>query len=539
MTHIRQVESNAAGGVSVELGEKTLIIGPSAGGKTTIIRAIELALAGGTSDLEGRAWVGDDPRVLALAPPDSPLWAEVALSDGQRARWEKAPGKTATHAAPVSNVLSLGAVREALTGSAERARAFVLSASCGDVTADDVLLRLPAGLHEAYEAIATSQTGSPVDVLQGVQKAAAKRGRDLAREAKGARAVVESMTALGAAPTEAQVAASTAEATALASRLAQKEQQVWDATRRSQLDASIAEHEAAITHWRTALAEIPEPTAEDFAMQARWARATALREVIAGQRQSPQACHLCGAEHADLTERMTAMDAAIDTALTAFAERQEALDKREKIGRKLAEIEAAHAAFVAARGNRADAPTSIEETLDALRFEAGQAEAKRRTLLAAFENHAALAKSRSVAHDTETRADRFKSLDKACKAAIAEIVQTQLKAFAMRVNAYMPARMTFAVESGTRFRIGVVRDGTLHTALSGAEWVAVTTAIGCAVTEKAECAVLLPEERAYDPKMLVRIMRGLAKANAQVVLTSTVRFYGKAPSGWTIIDLNA
>jgi hypothetical protein len=118
-------------------------------------------------------------------------------------------------------------------------------------------------------------------------------------------------------------------------------------------------------------------------------------------------------------------------------------------------------------------------------------------------------------------------------------VQTQLKAFAMRVNAYMPARMTFAVESGTRFRIGVVRDGTLHTALSGAEWVAVTTAIGCAVTEKAECAVLLPEERAYDPKMLVRIMRGLAKANAQVVLTSTVRFYGKAPSGWTIIDLNA
>jgi hypothetical protein len=511
MTHIRQVESNAAGGVSVELGEKTLIIGPSAGGKTTIIRAIELALAGGTSDLEGRAWVGDDPRVLALAPPDSPLWAEVALSDGQRARWEKAPGKTATHAAPVSNVLSLGAVREALTGSAERARAFVLSASCGDVTADDVLLRLPAGLHEAYEAIATSQTGSPVDVLQGVQKAAAKRGRDLAREAKGARAVVESMTALGAAPTEAQVAASTAE------------QQVWDATRRSQLDASIAEHEAAITHWRTALAEIPEPTAEDFAMQARWARATALREVIAGQRQSPQACHLCGAEHADLTERMTAMDAAIDTALTAF----------------LAEIEAAHAAFVAARGNRADAPTSIEETLDALRFEAGQAEAKRRTLLAAFENHAALAKSRSVAHDTETRADRFKSLDKACKAAIAEIVQTQLKAFAMRVNAYMPARMTFAVESGTRFRIGVVRDGTLHTALSGAEWVAVTTAIGCAVTEKAECAVLLPEERAYDPKMLVRIMRGLAKANAQVVLTSTVRFYGKAPSGWTIIDLNA
>jgi hypothetical protein len=54
--------------VDVEIGLKTLIVGPSLSGKTSILNNIEHALCGGCSDVMGREWTTEKGMLLALAP---------------------------------------------------------------------------------------------------------------------------------------------------------------------------------------------------------------------------------------------------------------------------------------------------------------------------------------------------------------------------------------------------------------------------------------------------------------------------------------
>ena len=91
------------------------------------------------------------------------------------------------------------------------------------------------------------------------------------------------------------------------------------------------------------------------------------------------------------------------------------------------------------------------------------------------------------------------------------------------------------------FRMGLMRDGKLHAALSGAEGTSVVTAIAMAVTDSLPDdypAVLIPEDRAWDGKTLASVMRGFSSFDGQVVMASTTRPAGKTPKGWTIIDMD-
>jgi hypothetical protein len=552
MNHVVKIESNIAGGVDLKLGEKTLVIGKSAGGKTTVVRALELALAGGTSDLEGREWVGDDPRLLALMPAEAGhIEAVATLADGETSRFHKIAGKNANPRGGESGakVLALRRVRAELTGSADKARVFVMRAACGKVIEADVLGRLPAGLHEVYLALAGAQKGSAVDVLQAVAGHAGKRGRELTREATGAKAVIESMTAAGGTPTEAQVAEATTAAAQLASRLHSARYAQQSVAKRAPLLQGIQEYEAAIAHWAAELAKIPEAGPADIEMQQKWSKAQSLRTVVEMQQGTgATSCRVCGTQAEGLATYLANMITAIDAALAGFAARQEALELRTKIVAKQNELSSALAGL---KERFAQLPAEAEVGVDlaGLELEATAAEEHRQKLLAAFQSAEKLQKARALGHEASEKADRFKRLAAACKTAISELVTANLELFIKRVNRYMPQGMEFGVVSGTRFRIGLVTykpnpedpddpEVILHTALSGAEWVAITTAIGCVVTENAEVALLIPEERAYDPEMLARIMRGLTKAPAQIVLTSTVKYKGRLPADWTVIELN-
>ena len=91
------------------------------------------------------------------------------------------------------------------------------------------------------------------------------------------------------------------------------------------------------------------------------------------------------------------------------------------------------------------------------------------------------------------------------------------------------------------FRMGFVRDGRLHCALSGAEWATVITAVGMAVASKldaSEPAILVPYDRAWDSRTLSAVMRGFLSFDGQVIIASTVRPMGRPPKGWTIIDMD-
>ena len=64
--YIKKVTGSIKGGVDADLTEKTLIIGSNGAGKSAIVNAVELALVGGASDIEGRAWVQDVKRLKRL-----------------------------------------------------------------------------------------------------------------------------------------------------------------------------------------------------------------------------------------------------------------------------------------------------------------------------------------------------------------------------------------------------------------------------------------------------------------------------------------
>ena len=53
-----------------------------------------------------------------------------------------------------------------------------------------------------------------------------------------------------------------------------------------------------------------------------------------------------------------------------------------------------------------------------------------------------------------------------------------------------------------------------------------------------EPVILIPEDRAFDPRTLAAVMRGYNKFDGQVIMASTVRPRGRPSKHWTIIDLD-
>ena len=145
----------------------------------------------------------------------------------------------------------------------------------------------------------------------------------------------------------------------------------------------------------------------------------------------------------------------------------------------------------------------------------------------------------------QTSVDEYKRLKAACQKAIDKLLNENIEGFCQEVSGYLPTDWTFGVQlkDGKKnvFRSGLMHEGTVRCALSGAEWAAVTTAIAMVVTNRSldpnSPAVLIPEDRAWDQRTLASVMREYGKFEGQVVMASTVRPRGRPSKAWTIIDL--
>jgi len=539
--YVKKVRSSILGGVDAELGDKTLIIGPSAGGKTSIVRSIELALAGGTSDLEGRDWVGDDVRLNALASGDEGVVVEAELDDGTALSFVKRPGSRGQHEGPKGKLFDLREVRDELTGSPERARRFLLGVVGHDVSFEDVRTRMPAGLFDLYEALAQGVSGGPTDVLESVERAAAKAARDAAREVKGAKKVLETIGAgLGSRPTEEQLQAALIKRQAADQRLIDLRGQLLMAQQSAGVAERRAQYTTRLAEVETEISQINAPTAADFEAASRRERALALRETVEMmlKANTPQ-CQVCGADHAldAFQARLNAMIKAIDHTLAIDEQRQGELTRLQGLHDARVQLQNALASML-----ESDATRSVES----LEYEVSEAtrekqisEVEYQKLKSAADAWDRSKRARAQIEEQDERAMRMKRLSNTCADVQKELVAALSDRLCSEVTKHLPDGMVFGIEDGAKFRFGLVRDGELHTALSGAETTAVMTAIGAVAAKgrKEELAVLIPEERAYDPEMLAHIMRGLRRTDAQVILTSTVRFKGKTPAGWTIVDL--
>jgi energy-coupling factor transporter ATP-binding protein EcfA2 len=121
--HIKYIHSNIKSGVNVELGKKTLIVGPNMSGKTSILQALELALVGTISDAENRNNVKTLPPILrSFGPQETSFFSAATVSNDTKFVWsyKELNGKTVKQevSRPYSITYVSRELHRALLGSA-------------------------------------------------------------------------------------------------------------------------------------------------------------------------------------------------------------------------------------------------------------------------------------------------------------------------------------------------------------------------------------------------------------------------------------
>ncbi len=546
---IRKVKSNLKLGCDVEIGPKTVIVGPNGSGKSTIVNAIELALTGRASDIAGRSEVAREADVLSLAPAGAKqVYAEVVFDGGETARYAAegttAKAKKAVVARPdfvlPETALPLRTLREAVLGSATTARKYLLSKVSAGTTRDDVRALIPEPVSGLWDkVVATVHADVPTaDALVAVLEESGKRQRAAGEEAKTARGAAKLVgDGYAVPPSEAEIKAAKeavkkareayARAEAAASLAARRDAAADKVEKASQRAQEAA---AAFATAKAALDATPQP--EDSHLL------DCLATVMA-QSVARGSCLPCGGETDGVSARLAevrAMLAESAEAVAAFDRAERAVGKaKSEAERALAALEAAEAEAEALAQEAADeaaTPEDADHGLDA-------AQKKLADLTAARDNWAIVQRSEATAIDAERRAAEWKTLKEACEAAVGIVLDKAISLFVADVQARLPATDVFdlRLRDGERevVQFGLVRDGALHTALSGAEWARVTLAMADACTPLDEFAVLIPEERAFDPKTLSSVLKALTDSRHQVVVASPVA-PKPVPKGWTVIE---
>jgi hypothetical protein len=276
----------------------------------------------------------------------------------------------------------------------------------------------------------------------------------------------------------------------------------------------------------------------------------ALSDVVRFQRSSKlPACAVCDGAVSDgalaSKESLLASVAADAQARKqAQAEAQRAADMEASM---LAKLQAGIAAFQAAQAaweayQPVQTPTGGADAVNA----AAMALRTANDAQAALNRTAGAWKSVRSLKQEEREAKKaiaaLEELIEGCKAAVEGILKSATDTFIARVQSFLPATDVFALElnDGDRevCRFGFVRDGNLHTALSGAEWARLTLALACAASGEATdtLRVFVPEDRAFDPNTLRDVLVALANAPGQVIFATTTKPAGRLPKGWTLIE---
>lgn len=532
--YVKEVETNLQGGGKYTLGPRTLIVGKNRAGKSTIVRAIELATSGRASDVAGRDTLALDADLWTLAPAGAEVAeARVVFSDTTDAGWTLAHGKKSRRTGQAA-IFPLRDVRSAVLGSVETARKFFVRAA-GSASWADIMQEVPPQFHEHLTPYKTTDgTAGLVAAIEGTKK----RARDLVSEARAHRETAE-MTSRGlpapAASAEierARQALTNAGKAAHARSLDARIGVLGPALRVSEERAAVGR--AKVERARAALAELPplgEPVPEIVE------HALAVSEAIV--REGGGACPICGStvHPATFEYRLRRAQKMIEGRLSSQKARRSAeADLREvEFDLGAAEKDTARIAQ--------DYKLAVEER-KALGEVAEPVEGEDYTdLVRTAEKWATSRAAEGRALELEAQSTIMKQTTIVCQKALGRVLAKARTAFEARVQSFLPPGWTFGIdlEDGDRevFRMGLRQGKSLRTALSGAEWAAVTAALaGVAVNGSVEPVIVVPEDRDFDAETLGEVMATLGKIDGQVILTGT-----KAPAhpvpGWTVIDLSA
>lgn len=542
---------------SVDLAPKTLLVGSNTSHKSSVIQSVELALAGSADDIVGRSAVADAALLLTLAPDDE-LGMSATTSDGDMYSYNVKYGdngkvKKPNHIGPGPAALTHRMVRDALSGSAATARKAFLSWACDDASLEDVLAHIPSELHAKYRDISEhlGHDKDPIETLLAVAQYANKKQRDASKEAKGAESLLESMGDVAdERPTEEQMTRARTAATNLRETLRRAIEASSSGMSREEHDKAVVQASTALATWENqrdiALAAIKEAQASVPKLSPTVKPGVEILDVAL--LNNIESCPVCssavGSEHLIRCRGFYAGQLKNWEALTEAARRSVEATEVEAEGAERNVFEwntkLEHLAGLDVV-DQADNPDDALEAQTKLEI-ANKAVA---SMEAQVEQWESIARARDRVYSMKAESKDYKSLKDATEGAVGHLLDERVDAFVARVLSHLPGDWAFGIElrDGTRevFRMGLRRGDKLHCALSGAEWAAVTTAIAMVVSERladTDVAVLIPEDRAWDPKTLSSVMRAYGSFNGQVIMASTVKPRGKVPKGWTIIDMD-
>ncbi len=541
---------------SIDIGPKTLLVGSNTSHKSTVVQAIELAIAGSADDIIGRSIVSDAALLLTLAPGDE-LGVTARFSDGNtasyNARREDGKVKRPQHDGPGALSLVHRSVAAALSGSASTARKAFLQWSSEDVHREDVLACLPTQLHSKYKDIAQhrGRNLSETETLIEILNYANTRGREIAKEIKGAEivigtigdsveaqpsdediekvrfAVAEAREILDASIRAANSGMTEAEKSDKLRRLAEQrhaweDMKVTSTSAKRELELNLPQKGANVDQ---AIAIVNVAVEHSLEQCPVCSSAVGLDHLKSCQTYYEDINSTWEQQSFELRGRINDMQGRIDSA-------------QKNLSAVEVEIASVEATEVRAKDGRAipvdDAQARLGVAMDAL----GKMEVVR-------DRWSDLTNAQSRIQNFREDQSTYKDLRIACEKAVGHLLSVQALKFTSQVQKFLPEQWTFKIElmDGDRevFRMGFERNGRLHCALSGAEWATVIVAVSMAVTakmSKSDPAILIPYDRAWDTRTLSAVMRGFLSFEGQVVIASTVRPMGRPPKGWTIIDMD-
>lgn len=543
--HISKVKGNVKKGCDVEIGPKTLIVGPNGSGKSTVVNTVELALTGRVSDVAGRVDIAREADVMSLAKDGAgDLSAIVTFDDGVAAAYHTvgstAKAKKATGDRPAGRchdeVLPVRTLKENVLGSPQTARKYLMS-KVSTATYDDVKVLIPTALSNRFAECFPANV--PIsDALVAAVEYAAKRQRECNSEAKTAREAGKLVAGgRGSPPSEADVKA--AQAALKVARDALKAVEAAESAaeelRKAEVNVATVEAHAdkvavKLTNARTALNDAKKPKALNpllshvcFVMD---------ESVLAGE------CLCCGGTPPTKAMANEVSEAIADTVSANAAYEKLAAAVAAYEGEAKAALEILEKAEGVVASLKAK---SLVETIDpeVIEKEVAEAEAKVVELKSARDAWASVQKAESTALDAERQAVEWKALKEALEHAMGATIDASLAAFVAKVQSFLPKSDTFGMKlrDGERevVSFGLVRDGHLHTALSGAEWARVIAAMSSACVPAGKYACVVPEERAFDPATLKDVMVALSDCPHQVILTSPVK-PKSVPKGWVLVE---
>lgn len=543
---ITKVEGNVKKGFDGEIGAKTLVVGPNGSGKSTIVNIVELALTGRAGDIAGRD-VAREVDVMSLAANGtSELRSQVTFDDGMVAAYytsgSTAKAKKATGDKPPDrcheDVLPIRTVSEALLASPATARKFLLAKMGGGLTRDsgapderrdlfDILMRV----------VPTSFT--PAEALVAVLEKAGEKSREAAAAAKAAKTASSFVTQGAAAPPS-------KDEIATALREMEEAQKLYQSALRSNepkpLDELVEKHDALLKESDYLVEKYQQVVESLERLQAPQAPLhPKIHEIVTVAKESSKAgaCLVCGTEvDGSLVDTIREVEEQIADSILAWKQKNELEVEQSSLMRQAARLSKEIDAIWDEKTKRE--AEGEQEAVDPVPLQIAYDAARQRytDLTVQANSWESSRKAKAQEQEAEEESKVWKKLKDDLEDKIALLLEVARTKFILRVQSYLPAtdRFDLRLKDGDRevVQFGLVREGHLHTALSGAEWARVIAALSSACVPDGKYACIIPEERAFDAVTLGKVMRALGESPHQVILTSPVA-PKSPPKDWVII----